>query len=164
MNETKSDLAELSLHLQVESQQQAIPTSDQFERWVKAALFKYKGDAELTIRIVDEEEGAALNEQYRKKSGPTNVLSFPFEAPETPDGIGEDWLGDLVICAPVVSREAEEQSKQLLSHWAHLVIHGVLHLLGFDHLDETEALEMELYEIEILQGLGIKNPYEETVV
>ncbi len=163
MNEKKSDLTEVLVHLQIESQQQDIPAADQFEQWAAAALLKYRGRAELTIRIVDEEEGSELNEQYRKKSGPTNVLSFPFEAPETPDDIGQDWLGDLVICAPVVNREATEQAKQLFSHWAHLVVHGVLHLLGFDHIDEAEASEMELYEIEILKGLGISNPYEEKV-
>jgi len=159
MNEINSDSGERIVHLQQASQQQGIPSAEQFESWVVAALSQYKKPVELTIRIVDEAEGTELNEQYRKKSGPTNVLSFPFEAPE---GVELDWLGDLVICAPVVSREALEQSKKELSHWAHLVVHGVLHLLGFDHINAAEALEMEHCEIEALKGLGITNPYEET--
>jgi len=154
------DKVETIVDLQVVSEQQGLPTAAQFQEWVEAALSGYNQAAELTIRLVDELEGAELNEQYRKKSGPTNVLSFPFEAPE---GVELALLGDLVICAPVVSREAQEQSKELLQHWTHLVVHGVLHLLGFDHIEEAEAVEMESLEIKILKGLGISDPYKEQV-
>ena len=134
------------------------PDEEQFKLWIETALEGNKADAEIVIRIVDEHESANLNEKYRYKQGPTNVLSFPFEAPE---GIGMNLLGDLVICAPVVEREAYEQDKSLENHWAHMVIHGVLHLLGFDHVENNEAEQMEFAEIEILDKLNIKNPYDE---
>jgi probable rRNA maturation factor len=111
---------------------------------------------ELTIRIVDETEAQQLNETWRQRSYPTNVLSFPYESPP---GIEIPLLGDLVICAPVVAREAQEQHKTLEAHWAHLVIHGTLHLLGYDHQEETQALAMEALEINILNNLGYPNPY-----
>ena len=113
--------------------------------------------AELSIRIVDEAESADLNHTYRHKSGPTNVLSFPCEVP---DGVPLDLLGDLVICAPVVAREAQAQGKASEAHWAHMVIHGVLHLRGYDHIDTAEAERMEALEIDILSRLGYPNPYE----
>jgi probable rRNA maturation factor len=131
---------------------------------------------ELTIRIVGESEGAALNQRFRGRSGPTNVLSFPFEAPALPeaspdaDAVFDDYdelalqfeamIGDLVICAPVVRREALEQNKPLEAHWAHMVIHGVLHLLGHDHIDAAEAERMEALETEVLGRLGFPPPYE----
>jgi probable rRNA maturation factor len=111
---------------------------------------------ELTIRIVDEQEGCYLNETWRQKLGATNVLSFPFE--QLP-GVELELLGDIVICAPVVARESTEQQKPFLAHWAHLVIHGTLHLLGYNHLDETTAEQMENLEIKILRHLGYPNPY-----
>ena len=113
--------------------------------------------AELTVRIVDEAEITALNRQYRGKDGPTNVLSFPYE--EIP-GIASDLLGDVVICAPVVASESVAQDKPLEAHWAHMVIHGVLHLLGYDHHKEGEASRMESTEAELLADLGYANPYE----
>lgn len=155
-----TDQVDTFIDLQVVSKQQGLPSEADFKIWVVAALFEYKQAAELTIRLVDEAEGTALNEQYRKRSGPTNVLSFPFEAPE---GVELDLLGDLVICAPVVMREAQEQEKTAQDHWAHLVVHGVLHLLGFDHIEASEAVEMESLEIKILKGLGISDPYKEQV-
>ena len=100
---------------------------------------------------------AELNRMYRQKEGPTNVLSFSCDVPE---GVPCQILGDLVICAPVVEREALEQNKSLEAHWAHLVVHGILHLLGFDHMEDTAAEEMEALEIKILQDLGYTNPYE----
>ena len=127
-------------------------------KWVSAALEGRKQVAELVIRVVDESESQTLNSEYRGKHKPTNVLSFPFEAPPQ---IDSDHIGDLVICAPVVIREATEQHKLTTSHWAHMVIHGVLHLLGFDHQSEQQALVMETAEKEILAGLGIADPYEE---
>jgi probable rRNA maturation factor len=110
------------------------------------------------VRIVGEQESAELNEQYRHKSGPTNILSFPVDVPE---GIELDLLGDLVICAPVVEKEALEQGKLLAHHWAHIIVHGVLHLLGYDHIDDDEAELMENKEIAILNKLHINNPYTE---
>nr|WP_256969536.1 rRNA maturation RNase YbeY [Crenothrix polyspora] len=126
------------------------------QRWVDSALEGIGHDTEIVIRIVDEQESQALNEQYRHKQGPTNILSFPVDVP---DGIELDLLGDLVICAPVVAKEALEQQKALMDHWAHIVIHGVLHLLGYDHIDDSDADEMESKEIALLKQLHINNPY-----
>ena len=112
---------------------------------------------ELSLRLVDEVESADLNRRYRGKAGPTNVLSFPFEPP--PGVRGRKYLGDLAICVPVVVREAAEQGKAPEAHWAHLVVHGVLHLLGYNHLDETEAQEMEALETRLLANLGFPPPY-----
>ena len=134
-----------------------LPSADQLQRWVDAALADYPTDTELVIRIVDKEESSQLNEQYRHKQGPTNILSFPFEVPE---GVPLNLLGDLVICAPVVAEEAGAQNKPLENHWAHIVVHGILHLLGYDHIDEVDAEEMESKEIAILAQLNISNPYE----
>jgi probable rRNA maturation factor len=134
------------------------PDQEQIQLWVDAALDGYNQDAEIVVRIVDEQESAQLNEQYRHKQGPTNILSFPVEVPE---GIELNLLGDLVICAPVVEREALEQNKILAHHWAHIIVHGVLHLLGYDHIDDDEAERMESKEIAILKKLKISNPYIE---
>jgi probable rRNA maturation factor len=134
----------------------AVPDSAAFRLWAEAAL--EKPHAEVVIRIVDREESAALNSTYRGKTGPTNVLSFPFVVPE---GVPNDLLGDLVICAPVVEREAAEQGKPVEAHWAHMVVHGMLHLQGYDHIEEAEAEIMENREIAILRGLGMENPYRE---
>jgi probable rRNA maturation factor len=136
------------------------PDEAQIQVWIDAALEDVNQDTEIVIRIVDEAESAQLNEQYRHKKGPTNILSFPFEVP---DGIELNLLGDLVICAPVVAREASEQHKPLGHHWAHIVVHGVLHLLGYDHIDDDEAELMESKEIEILKKLNINNPYIEVI-
>lgn len=133
-----------------------LPTDEQFQRWAESALGQYNKPFELTIRIVDNEESQMLNHQYRGKDKPTNVLSFPFEVP---DGIELSLLGDLVICVPVVASEAIEQQKSLEAHWAHMVIHGCLHLLGYDHISDDEAEEMESLEIDILSKLGFNNPY-----
>jgi probable rRNA maturation factor len=134
-----------------------IPLKADFQRWVEAALSNQSKNAEVTIRIADEDEVAELNRRYRGKEGATNILSFPFEA-LVPLKI--PFLGDVVICAPVVMREALEQDKDEKAHWAHLVIHGVLHLLGFDHQQETEAQQMEDLEITILKSLDYSHPYE----
>lgn len=107
---------------------------------------------------MNSEESQSLNSQYRGKDKPTNVLSFPFEVP---DGIELDLLGDLIICADVVEKEAQEQDKPLLHHWAHMVIHGTLHLLGYDHISDDEAEEMEALEIKLLAHLSIPDPYQE---
>ena len=133
------------------------PSDETIQQWVEQALaLENKDDAELTVRIVDESESAALNEEYRHKSNSTNVLSFPFECP---DEVELNLLGDLVICAPVVEREAKEQDKSSQAHWAHMLVHGVLHLLGYDHIEESDAQNMEAREIKILEDLGFPNPY-----
>ncbi len=150
----------IELELQRLSRVDDEPTAAQFELWVETVLDDQVSDIELVIRIVDEPESAALNEQYRHKVGPTNVLSFPVELPE---GVETPLLGDLVICAPVVVREAQEQNKLVQDHWAHLVIHGVLHLLGFDHIEDQQAEQMEAEEIFVLKKLSINNPYQEAV-
>lgn len=133
-----------------------LPTRKQFQRWVAAALNGQRDAAEVSIRIVDEAEGAELNRTWRHKDYATNVLSFPAELPP---GIRSPLLGDLVICAPVVIREAAQQGKSPEAHWAHLVVHGTLHLLGYDHETEAEAEAMEALETRMLAGLGYPDPY-----
>ncbi|MBA6264954.1 rRNA maturation RNase YbeY [Colwellia sp. Bg11-12] len=146
----------ITLDLQHACDAPDLPTHEQFQRWVDTALNRYEKDFELTIRLVEIQESQSLNLQYRKKDKPTNVLSFPFEVPE---GIELDLLGDLVICAQVVAQEASEQHKILGNHWAHIVIHGCLHLLGYDHIDDVEATEMEALETKLLKTLEISDPY-----
>lgn len=146
----------LKLELQLACQLQKIPDAVTFQHWLDSC-FADVTDATVLLRIVDETESAALNQQFRKKTGPTNVLSFPFE---TPPEIPDDHLGDLVICAPVIAAEAKEQGKREADHWAHMLIHGVLHLQGYDHLTEIEAREMETLEIHLLSELNISNPYQ----
>ncbi len=136
-----------------------VPDLALFQQWAEAALQEdVTEDCELSIRLVDIAESAELNQTYRAKSGPTNVLSFPFDSPIPMEPI---LLGDLVICVPVVEKEALEQTKQDQHHWAHLVVHGCLHLLGYDHIENDQAEEMEAFEIEILHTLAIDNPYLE---
>ena len=136
------------------------PNQQQIQTWVDAALEGLHQDSEIVVRIVNEQESALLNEQYRHKQGATNILSFPFETPEGLPDMELNLLGDLVICAPVVVREALEQHKKLEHHWAHMIVHGVLHLLGYDHIDDEEAELMESKEIAILKQLKINNPYQ----
>lgn len=138
-----------------------LPNADQLSQWACVALQQSDSqfdEFELTIRIVEDAESQALNHEYRGKDKPTNVLSFPFEAPPQ---IELNLLGDLVICASVVAREANEQHKSLHAHWAHMVIHGTLHLQGYDHINDDEAEEMEQIEIDLLKQLGFDNPYLE---
>ncbi len=134
----------------------SLPSEQLLTLWATAAT--RRENAEMVIRVVDKGESAELNSQYRGKTGATNVLSFPFIAPP---GVETDILGDLLICAPIVENEAQEQGKNPLAHWAHMVVHGVLHLQGYDHIDENEAVIMESEEIAIMNGLGFPNPYEE---
>lgn len=127
--------------------------------WVESTLNNIEwndGSVSLSVRVVDENEIADLNQQYRQKAGPTNVLSFPFE---DPPGVESDELGDVIICAPVVHREAAEQGKSETAHWAHMVVHGVLHLCGYDHINDADAETMEDRETMILTGLGFPAPY-----
>ncbi|MDQ2694089.1 MAG: rRNA maturation RNase YbeY [Pseudomonadota bacterium] len=144
------------LHLQVASAAPGLPAAAAIRRWAAAALNGTGRRGEITVRIVDAGESAALNETYRRKAGPTNVLSFPFAAPP---GVKSRLLGDIVLCAPLVAAEAAAQGKTAEAHWAHLVVHGVLHLLGYDHQHDTEAAAMEAEETRILAGLGYPDPY-----
>lgn len=136
-----------------------LPASTSFRRWVLAALteVRHRQPAELSIRLVDTDEGRTLNHQYRGRDYATNVLSFPVELPP---GVTSPLLGDIVLCAPVVAREAHDQGKSVRDHFAHLTIHGVLHLLGHDHGEADAAAAMEALEIRALAALGIDNPYE----
>ena len=148
--------------LQLACETEKVPSLEQFQYWVDTALNEIISDDaqkafELTIRLVDTNESQQLNKQYRGKNKPTNVLSFPFEVP---DGMELNLLGDLVICVDVMKAEAKSQSKALFDHWAHLVIHGCLHLVGFDHISDDEAEIMESAEIKILAKLAIDNPYQ----
>jgi probable rRNA maturation factor len=148
----------VSVTLDLQSEVEGGPDEDDIRRWIEAVLATeaYTADVELTVRVVDEDEMAALNARYRHKIGPTNILSFPFEAPP---GVELNLLGDLVIAAPVVKQEASEQGKTESAHWAHMIVHGTLHLLGYDHQEPAEAEEMEAREIRILKQLGYSNPY-----
>lgn len=144
---------------------EGVPDPSSIEQWVACVLSSQldsKHFPEVSIQVVDEATISELNQTYRHKSGPTNVLSFPFEAPPgLPEEEALSMLGDIIICAQVVSREAEEQGKELQAHWAHMVVHGVLHLLGYDHLDDEEAEAMESLEIQLLSELAFPNPYQE---
>lgn len=146
----------IELDLQIASDASSIPQQSQFLLWLGEALRERRADTEVTIRVVDEAESQHLNHQYRQKNTPTNVLSFPAEVPEF---IELPLLGDLVICAPIIEKEAQQQQKKPHDHWAHMVIHGVLHLLGYDHIEESEAEEMEALEIQQLAALQIDSPY-----
>ncbi|MFI3246861.1 MAG: rRNA maturation RNase YbeY [Ferrimonas sp.] len=146
----------ITLDLQVAVNATNLPTEAQLQQWCELALAGLD-EAELTIRITDAAESQQLNCDYRGKDKPTNVLSFPFEAPP---GIELPLLGDLVICAEVVEKEAQEQHKPLLDHWAHMVIHGCLHLIGYDHIDDADADEMETLETQLLAQLAIADPYQ----
>ena len=141
-----------------------LPAAVSFRRWVAAALEGRIREADLAVRIVGAKEGRAFNRHYRGKDYATNVLSFPADVADgvkLPKGVKLPLLGDLVLCAPVVAREAREQKKPLAAHYAHLTVHGALHLLGWDHQDAREAECMEQLEREILAGLGIDDPYRE---
>ena len=145
------------IDLQIATENSAdLPTEQQIQQWANAAVRAETVEPEITVRIVDEAESHQLNLTYRGKDKPTNVLSFPFECP---DEVELPLLGDLVICRQVVEREAQEQGKPLTAHWAHMVVHGSLHLLGYDHIEEDEAEEMESLESQIMRSLGFADPY-----
>jgi probable rRNA maturation factor len=134
-----------------------LPSEDDFRQWVEAVLPQDHDPVELVIRLVDEAESRQLNHDFRGQDRSTNVISFPFEAPAE---VVLPLLGDLVICVQVVAREAAEQSKELRAHWAHMVVHGTLHLLGYDHQNDSEAEKMEGLERDILHSLQFPDPYE----
>jgi len=157
------------LDLQLASDCADIPKQGDIQLWLDTLLcYQQLAEKEITVRIVDDAEIQQLNQQYRGKDKSTNVLSFPFEIPELalPDGVQVDgsisnFLGDIVICAQVVKQESKQQNKLPGHHWAHMLIHGTLHLLGYDHIEEQEAKEMEGIEIAILQKLAIDDPYQD---
>ena len=160
----------LYLDLQQVVSSDAIPTQEKMESWIRQALLlereahksgKNDDEYELTIRVVDQDEIQSLNLTYRHKDKATNVLSFPFEnfPVDTPETIQLPLLGDLVICHDIVVAEAKQQAKTIEAHWAHMVVHGVLHLKGYDHIDDTEAQIMESLEIKILHHFNFSNPY-----
>ncbi len=148
--------------------QQDVPDAGHIQNWVNVAIQQAGSDElmtnratqQMTVRIVETDEMTELNQQYRQKTGPTNVLSFPFESPPgVPTDLMEPTLGDVVVCAAVVMHEAAEQGKTLTAHWAHMIVHGTLHLLGYDHIQNNDAQKMESLEIIVLAGLGYENPY-----
>lgn len=150
----------LDLSLQIASSATGIPGRPQIRRWVQAACGSARPRVELTVRIVDDAESRALNLRYRGRDYPTNVLSFPA------DGVAEfapALLGDLVVCAPLVSSEAVLRQRSVEAHWAHLVVHGTLHLLGHDHELPEQAEQMESLERQVLSELGYPDPYTEAV-
>ncbi len=150
-------MGKMIIDLQIACEQESgLPTAEQIEQWATAAVQPQSDEVEMTVRIVDEAESHELNLNYRGKDRPTNVLSFPFECP---DEVELPLLGDLVICRQVVEREAQEQDKPVMAHWAHMVVHGSLHLLGYDHIEDDEAEKMESLETQIMTGLGFADPY-----
>ena len=149
------------IDIEINSTSTTIPSAENIERWISAAL---KSDeltnAEVSVYIVDDLESQTLNKQYRGKDSATNVLSFPADIPES---VGIPLLGDLVVCAPVVEREAQEQQKTLEAHWAHMLVHGTLHLLGYDHIEDDEADAMESLETHLITKMNFPAPYTEIV-
>lgn len=152
-------MSPVDIDRQLASDAENLPSQAALERWVTAVLARHPDEqrTELTVRFVDEDESRTLNHTYRGKDSATNVLSFPFEGPPE---VALPLLGDLIVCAPVVHLEAEQQAKALHDHYAHMVIHGTLHLMGYDHIEECEAEIMEALEGEILAALGIASPYQ----
>jgi probable rRNA maturation factor len=145
----------ITVELQNDEELDLVPPEQQFQQWITATLQDSYQRLEQTIRIVGEAESRELNARFRSKDSATNVLAFPSDA----EHLDYDCLGDLVICAPVLAAEAEAQGKTAEAHWAHLVVHGMLHLQGFEHQDAAQTTEMETLEIKILDGLGYNNPY-----
>lgn len=146
----------VDLHVESSWNGGATPADSEFSDWVAAALAGRRDNSEVAIQIVDRDEGAYFNQRYRKREGATNVLSFPADLPP---GVELPLIGDLIICAPVVVAEARTQGKDPTAHWAHLTVHGVLHLIGYDHQNDADATIMEGLEIAILESLGYSNPY-----
>ena len=165
-----SDSAHIKLFLDIQKviDSDTIPASKIIEHWVKTTLLTESPELEpdteleLTIRIVDQDEIQTLNKTYRHKDKPTNVLSFPYEGFDfdVPEEVQLPLLGDLIICHDIVVAEARQQAKTIEEHWAHMVVHGVLHLKGYDHLEDSDAEQMEALEVKILRKLGISSPYE----
>lgn len=148
-----------NIHVEYAVDDLAGPDATLINKWGLAALENYHDDCEVAIRIVSTTEMVQHNQTYRQKNGPTNVLSFPADLPED---LSDEFpmLGDIIICAEVVNHEAVQQKKAQDAHWAHMVVHGIFHLLGHDHVNDQEAEEMEALEIDVLKKLGFNNPYE----
>lgn len=155
----KKKAAKLKVTIQNRAKQPQTPAKKQFQQWVQAALVAGPLSTEVTIRIVNKRESAALNKKFRQKTGPTNVLSFAYSPIP---GESAASLGDLVICAELVMEEAQAENKTPVAHWAHLTIHGLLHLQGYDHTESQAAQEMERLETHILRELGFTDPYQDT--
>ncbi len=147
----------IEVDIQYAASSESLPVESDIRQWIVAVIGDRMTDAELTVRLVDESESAQLNKDFRHKQGSTNVLSFPMECPSA---VGLPLLGDIAICAPVVEREATAQNKDTVAHYAHMVVHGVLHLLGYDHVESGQAEFMEALETEILVRLGYPDPYQ----
>jgi probable rRNA maturation factor len=147
----------LEIEFQIATEHAALPSEQQMQTWLNAAAQPEFANFEVCVRIVDEQEITELNRDYRQKDKATNVLSFPADIPEE---LNIPLLGDIVICAAVVEQEAQEQNKTAEQHWAHMCVHGLLHLQGFDHIEDQEAEQMESLEINILAKLGFPSPYE----
>lgn len=156
MNPSDSSGPRLSLAVQYASDAPDLPTRAQIRRWIQGALTH---SAEITVRFVDEAEARALNRDYRGKDYATNVLTFDYGGTDVPAGVEPLLAGDIVICTAVVAREAAEQHKLLIDHYAHLIVHGALHLQGFDHEADADAVIMESREAAILKRFRIANPY-----
>ncbi len=156
MSNGTAKTVKIDVDVQYASTQNELPKAEDIATWVTCALREHTAPASLTVRIVDEAEGSELNERWRGGAGATNVLSF---ASDGLDEIAPELLGDVVVCAPVVAREAGAQAKLLRAHWAHMVVHGTLHLLGYDHEDSSDAEQMESLEVAILVKLGFADPY-----
>lgn len=149
----------LLLDIQNPESHSGIPAEADLLQWAQAA-WQERHEAGVVLRIVGEEESRTFNRDYRNKDNPTNILSFPYDMPSFPDEDEEaEYLGDLIICLPILEREASEQGKTVTQHWAHLLVHGLLHLQGYDHTNDDEAEEMEALEADILVRLGFPNPY-----
>lgn len=152
-------MADYQIDIESNSQSAQLPSDAQITGWISAALASQQlAEGEVSVYIVDSDEGRELNRDYRARDYATNVLSFPADIPPE---VELPLLGDLVVCAPVVEREAQEQHKPLDAHWAHMLIHGSLHLLGYDHLEDSEAEAMEALETQLLASLGYADPYDE---
>ena len=165
MNE-RASTGSVRLELQVAGPADGLPPEQEIREWlhdaVLAAAPERRDDCEIVVRIVDEAESRELNRRYRHKDRPTNVLAFPAAGPDEPGGThapAEAALGDLVLCGPVIAREAAEQRKELAAHWGHLLVHGALHLLGYEHETGEEAARMERLEARLLAARGIGDPY-----
>lgn len=156
MRKTKTKEKRIKITIQTIASNTFIPSRYFLQRWVNKALIKQVTSKQVNIRLVSKKESAELNSIYRHKKGPTNILSFPFEPPP---GISSAFLGDLVVCAALVNQQAKQQTKTRLAHWAHLIIHGCLHLIGYDHIHDHDANKMETLEIQLLKELGYENPY-----
>lgn len=148
----------MNLHVDIQKAcDEPVPEEEDISSWIEAALQREREQAEVSVRLVGEEEMARLNHHYRGKAGSTNVLSFPTDLPES---VPHPLLGDIVVCAAVVEREAQQQHKSFHDHWAHMFIHGSLHLLGYDHIETADAQSMESLETSIMKTLGYPDPYQ----